>query len=417
MLALMLVATGLAAAASPRGSGGTGAGRGHHHHGHHRSARVGPLGGQGMWIWLLGHSSGGSVKAIAKQAHASGVDTVFIKSSDSTNEWSQFTPGLVSALHARGLDVCAWQYVYGSHPSGEAKQGIKAKADGADCLMIDAEAEYEGRYTAASIYMRKLRHGVGDRFPIALASFPWNDYHPGLPYSVFLGPGAAQHNAPQVYWKAIGTSPQNGLQHMFIENRIYRRPIEPLGQTYDNPPPRELAAFRHLTISYGFPGYSWWSWQATKPSEWQLLGRPNHRAHGFKKTKVYPILHRGSAGDRVIWAQEHLIGAGEKIGVDGRFGAHTKIAVEDFQSRHNITPTGTIGPLTWKALLKVDPVRVDWSKPHKALTKAETPPGGEPLSASLPAVRNEIPRTLRTADPDGSVQRRWRITASWRRSS
>ena len=39
--------------------------------------------------------------AIAAQAHAAGVSTVFVKSSDgSTNYWSQFSPQLVAELHA-----------------------------------------------------------------------------------------------------------------------------------------------------------------------------------------------------------------------------------------------------------------------------------------------------------------------------
>jgi peptidoglycan hydrolase-like protein with peptidoglycan-binding domain len=344
-----------------------------------------------MWIWELGHSSGGSIQAIAQTAHAYGIGTVFIKSSDSTNAWSQFTPGLVSALHARGLDVCGWQYVYGTHPSGEAHQGVLAKADGADCLVIDAETEYEGRYKAASIYMRQLRRGVGPNYPIGLAGFPYVDYHPGYPYSVFLGPRGAQRNVPQVYWHTIGTSPSAALAHTFIFNRVYRRAIEPLGQTFGPPPLRELSQFRHLSASYGFDGLSWWSWQATKTSEWQRLAKPNHRLRGFKKPTAFPLLHRGSAGDLVVWAQEHLVGAGEKIKIDGGFGGGTRAAVEDFQSRHGIPITGTIGPLTWRALLKVKPVRVNWAKPHATLTKAEVPAGGEPTSASLPAVRNEIP--------------------------
>jgi peptidoglycan hydrolase-like protein with peptidoglycan-binding domain len=239
--------------------------------------------------------------------------------------------------------------------------------------------------------MRKLRHGVGRRFPIALAGFPWNNYHPGYPYSVFLGPHGAQHSTPQCYWRAIGTSPQNVLSHMFIDNRVYGRPIEPLGQTYDDPPLRELSRFRHLSASYGFHGLSWWSWQATKLPEWQRISNPNHRLSGFHKPKAYPLLQRGSAGDVVIWAQEHLVGAGETLKVDGGFGRRTKAAVQDFQVRHGIPATGTVGPLTWHALLKVRPVRVDWSKPRKTLSKAETPAGGEPASASLPAVRYEIP--------------------------
>src|SRR4029077_11077973 len=48
--------------------------------------------GQGMWIWYVSASSGGEVAAIVARAHASGVTTVFIKSSDgSTNYWSQFS--------------------------------------------------------------------------------------------------------------------------------------------------------------------------------------------------------------------------------------------------------------------------------------------------------------------------------------
>ncbi|MGD0454983.1 MAG: hypothetical protein ABSB69_15435, partial [Solirubrobacteraceae bacterium] len=77
--------------------------------------------GQGMWIWYLSKSDGGSIASIAAQAHAAGVSTLFIKSSDgSTNYWSQFSPQLVAELHANGLKACAWQYVYGSEPVGEA---------------------------------------------------------------------------------------------------------------------------------------------------------------------------------------------------------------------------------------------------------------------------------------------------------
>ena len=53
-----------------------------------------------------------------------------------------------------------------------------------------------------------------------------------MPYSVFLGPGGAQYNVPQIYWKAIGTAPDDAFAHTFIENRIYGRVITPLGQLY-----------------------------------------------------------------------------------------------------------------------------------------------------------------------------------------
>jgi hypothetical protein len=100
-----------------------------------------PFRGDGMWIWYVSKAQGGNPARIAARAKSRGIDTVFIKSGDGTDNWSQFTPGLVAALRQRGLHVCAWQYVYGSDPAGEARVGAAAADDGADCLVIDAEAE------------------------------------------------------------------------------------------------------------------------------------------------------------------------------------------------------------------------------------------------------------------------------------
>jgi Putative peptidoglycan binding domain len=405
LLALLAIAEGASAGGGGTGTGlgggggGTGVSRHHHHGRHHRGGgdrraagdANGPLAGQGMWIWYVSHS-GGTAGAIAKRAHAYGIDTVFIKSSDGSSEWSQFTPRLVSALHARHINVCAWQFVYGSRPRAEATLGADAEAEGADCLAIDAESQYEGRYRAASIYMKRLRALAGRHFPVALASFPYVDYHPGLPYSVFLGPGGAQKNAPQVYWHAIGTSPGRALHHTFVFNRVYQRALVPLGQTYGGPPLREVRAFRKFAFSYGFKGLSWWSWQETQPAEWRVLASRIHRGvPGFRRTAAFPQLHKGSAGDLVVWAQEHLLGAGDRIKVDGDFGNRTRFAVEDFQSRRGLPITGAIGRPTWRALLKVRPVAIDWSRPHASLSKAEAPRRGIPRSASLPAVRREVP--------------------------
>src|SRR5436305_9525952 len=92
-----------------------------------------PFEGLGQWIWYVAKSEGGNLDAIAARAHTAGVRTVFVKSSDgSTNFWAQFTPDLVAALHQRGLRVCAWQYVYGTHPAEEAQLGARAAAM-ADC--------------------------------------------------------------------------------------------------------------------------------------------------------------------------------------------------------------------------------------------------------------------------------------------
>jgi peptidoglycan hydrolase-like protein with peptidoglycan-binding domain len=321
-----------------------------------------PLEGQGMWIWYVSQSDGGRTAAIIAQAHAADVSTLFIKSSDgSSNYWSQFSPQLVSELHAAGLKVCAWQYVYGTNPAGEALLGAKAVAAGADCLVIDAEAEYEGRYAAAQTYIHELRAHVGPSYPIALASFPYVSYHESEPYSVFLGPGGAQYNAPQMYWKAIGTSVDTVYANTWIGNRIYGRPIYPLGQTYESVAPADLLRFREEAVDYGAGGWSFWDWQETNAAGWQALAAPLAPLTSVTPNGEYPELHKGSKGDQVLWLQEHLASAIPAQETTGTFGSQTLADLSAFQSSHGLPASGVATPQTWQALLALPVVEVNWT--------------------------------------------------------
>src|SRR4051812_7016391 len=230
-----------------------------------------PLAGDGMWIWYLSRSSHGNLGAIAAKAHARGIETVLIKSGDGTTYWNQFTSSMAAGLHSRGLNVCAWQFIYGRKPGKEARVGAAAVDRGADCLVLDVEGQYEGRYPQASTFMSRLRSTVGAEYPIALASFPYTDYHPALPFSVFLGPGGAQYNVPQLYLKAIGTTVDNAFVHTWVWNRAYNRPILPLGQVYMNPKPGQIKRFRSLALAHGMQGVSWWDWQEARNRHWKAL--------------------------------------------------------------------------------------------------------------------------------------------------
>jgi len=368
------------------------------------SARSGPAGkagrahnpyrGQGMWIWYVKKSSGGKLSRIAKKAKRHGIRTLYVKSSDGTNAWAQFKRPLVHYFHHHGLRVCAWQYVYGSHPAAEARRGAAAVNDGADCLVIDAEAEYEGRYAAADRYADKLRHRVGRHFPTGLSGFPYVDYHPSFPYSVFLGPGGARFNLPQVYWHAIGVSVGKADRHTIRYNRVYRRSIFPLGQTYRDaggrPSRKQIRKFRRLAMSFDFHGISWWSWQETTRKQWNALGqRVGKGLPGVRRGRSnYPVLSKGSRGDLVVWAQEHLRGAGAHLAVTGHFAARTHRSVKRFQRAHGLRADGVIGARTWRKLIHVRPDMVDWSR--KGGGPGKLAPAA-PSSASLPAVRYEIP--------------------------
>ncbi len=315
--------------------------------------------GDAMWIWQLGRVEGGDPDAIVSRAKANGVETVYIKSGDGTSLWSQFSPQLVSRLKAGGLRVCAWQYVYGSNPVGEAQTSAAAIQRGADCFVIDAEAEYEGRYAAAQRYVQALRKAVGSSFPLGLSSFPYVDYHPTFPYSVFLGPGGAQANLPQMYWQAIGVSPDRVFERTWQLNQAYDRPIFPVGQLYENPSGADVARFRSLAGGYGARGVSWWSWQHARDQDWTAaLGQPAPGAATV--TPGWVSLGRGSRGDLVVRAQELLAGGGASLPISGNYGSLTESAVRALQARRGLDQTGVVDEPTWRELLKATPRQADW---------------------------------------------------------
>jgi peptidoglycan hydrolase-like protein with peptidoglycan-binding domain len=318
--------------------------------------------GQGMWIWYVSQSDDGDVASIVAQAHTAGVGTLFVKSSDgSSNYWSQFSPELVALLHAAGLHVCAWQYVYGTNPAGEAALGARAVANGADCLVIDAEAEYEGKYGAAQTYIADLRAKIGPSYPLGLASFPYVYYHTALPYSVFLGPEGAQFNAPQMYWKAIGNSVDTVYANTYASNRPYGRAIFPLGQTYEKPSTADEVRFRAEAPLYGATGISWWDFQETPAGGWKALAEPLAPLTTVTPDAGWSELAQGSKGDPVLWMQEHLATAIPTQATTGIFDSTTKSNLESFQSAHGIAPSGRTEAATWQALLALAPVAVNWT--------------------------------------------------------
>ena len=364
------------------------------------NAKASPFDKNGMWIWYVSSSHGGDLSRIIKRARQSDIKTLYIKSGDGTSTWSQFNKPLINRLHRAGLKVCGWQYVYGRNPGKEAKVSAVAKNRGADCFVIDAEAEYEGNYSGADRYIRALRKRVGKNFRIAVSSFPYTDYHPAFPYSVFLGPGAATDNLPQIYWKAIGDSVREAVEHTWYWNSLYDRPINPVGQTYEDPSSKELRQFRRYTANYG-AAPSWWSWQETTNSAWSTLGLDLPGGfNSYSPVTDRPALSNGDRGDQVVWLQQYLIASGPNLQPTGIFGGGTTRAVQRFQRSRGLGADGAVGSQTWNQLLKIKPVRVNWSgagarNVRKAGASRDgassvAPEVSAPMSATIPSVRDEI---------------------------
>jgi putative chitinase len=63
-----------------------------------------------------------------------------------------------------------------------------------------------------------------------------------------------------------------------------------------------------------------------------------------------PVLARGSKGDAVVQLQNLLHDLNFAVAVDGDFGPGTEVAVTRFQSEHDLTADGIVGPQTWVAM-------------------------------------------------------------------
>jgi hypothetical protein len=260
--------------------------------------------------------------------------------------------------------------------------------------VIDAESEYEGKYVSAQTYMRKLRAYAGLDYPIGLAGFPYVDYHPAFPYSVFMGEGGAQFNLPQMYWHAIGTSVDNVYAHTYTFNTPYARPVYPLGQTYGGVSKAQVVRFREFAQSFGARGVSWWSWQATLSRGWRGLAATLGLLPAGKATlPAAATLTRGARGDLVVWAQQHLIAAGFPVKPNGVLNAATKRALMSFQTIDALPVTGAIDPATWNALLTHPPAKIRYRAGAKGTATAARAGGSTqppPLSSKDRATRNEL---------------------------
>ena len=114
---------------------------------------------------------------------------------------------------------------------------------------------------------------------------------------------------------------------------------------------------------------SWWSWQSAAASGWRALARPvTTFAQIPPPQPTPPTLARHARGDLVVWAQQHLISAGQPVTVNGVFDSATVRAVMSVQTAAGVPATGAIDPSTWAALLAYEPAGAP--KASRAVAKA-----------------------------------------------
>ena len=239
-----------------------------------------PFDRQGMWIWYVStlrgrqHRRGSSPRP---SATASAPST----SSPATrgSNWSQFTPSAGrSASTPAGLDVCAWQFVYGDSPVGRG-QGRRRRGQARRRLPGDRRrGPVRGQVRLGRPLHPRAARPDRRRLPaLARRPSPTSTTTRPSPTRSSSGPGGATYNQPQMYWKAIGTSVRAVFEHTYLFNRLWGAPIYPLGQTYGGAGAQVDAALPPLR---------------------RQLRRPGSRAGGTGRRRRPPAGRRVGAADR-----------------------------------------------------------------------------------------------------------------------
>lgn len=233
--------------------------------------------GKGFYIWKVANCENGDPEKIAFTAHKSGLTHVLVKIANGIYDYNydvalkkDLVAPLVIALAKYDIKTWGWHYVFGDLPEKEAKAAIrqiqKIPLEG---YVIDAEAEYKGKYTPCRIFMSELRNAL-PTFPMALSSFRYPKYHNDLPWTDFLS--KCELNMPQVYWEQA-RNPGEQLEKCVNEFKTIVtpfKPIVPTGSAYGAnswyPKPAEITEFMNKAVSLGLSGINFWSWDYCRRS-------------------------------------------------------------------------------------------------------------------------------------------------------
>lgn len=252
------------------------------------------ISGKGFYIWKIPNCENGDTQSIANVASQAGLSHVLVKIANGIYDYNydsalkkDLIAPLAEALHAKGISVWGWHYVFGDLPKDEAKAAIrqinKLPIDG---YVIDAEGEYKDKYTPCRIFMGDLRNALPD-FPIALSSYRYPKYHPQLPWKDFLN--KCDYNMPQLYWEQAH-NPREQLIRSIKEFQTIKptRPYIPTGTAYASgdwkPTPQDVLEFMNAAVELGIPAVNFWSWDYCRlkmPELWQTIsgfswpGQPN----------------------------------------------------------------------------------------------------------------------------------------------
>ena len=317
-----------------------------------------------MWIWQLEKSEGGDVDAIAARAAAAGgLAPSSSRLGDGADAVGPVHPAArrrAAPARAEGLRLAVRLR---QQPERRGAPSPRPRSPtGADCFVIDAESQYEGKYAAAQTYMTALRAAAGPSYPD----------RPDLVPLRRLPPGPAVLGLPRPGRRA--GQPAAGLLEGHRRDR--RRDQRPHARPQPHLRRADRAARARPTTTRRPPtcGASASSGRPTarRACRGGAGRRPTPRtgtsssepapAARVEPDPGWPALGKGAKGDEVVWLQEHLTQTYPDRHGDGQVRhARRSTAVKAIQTANGIAVTGTTDASTWAAALKLPFTRVDWT--------------------------------------------------------
>ncbi len=243
------------------------------------------LQGKGFFIWKVRGCENGDPATIATLAQEGNYSHVLVKIADGTYSYNIETGGrdlvipVVQALHARGIQVYGWHYVYGDDPIGEANKAIqRIQQTRVDGYVLDVEKEYKepGKKAAAVTFMNRLRSAFPN-LPMGLSSYRFPSYHPQVPWKEFLE--YCNFNSPQVYWQGAH-NPADQVRRTVSEFQAITpyRPLIPTGSAYKTlswaATPEDVVHFLQACQSLNLSAANFWECAHCRkylPEVWQAI--------------------------------------------------------------------------------------------------------------------------------------------------
>src|SRR2546421_7406989 len=273
--------------------------------------------GKGDWIWRIDaamvNTGTTTVQGLVDYLKGKGFKWLIVKAGDGnsgpvTGTWGQFNRDLVNRVHAAGMKIFGYEFVYGgvspnskgatTTQTGERNVMDEIMSKSPDGLMLDAEGEWERLANANTVAENYGKYFKG-RYPTKLlghAPFAYAHLHTAFPYQGFGK--YADVVMPQMYWKtiSIAQTPEKIIADVDRDwKALYDsfaasghgssvKPIVPIGQGYDpsatkkTPSAEILSFFEDLrndpdpASPFGYNGVGFWSVQHHTADHWLAIG-------------------------------------------------------------------------------------------------------------------------------------------------